>query len=121
MVFTYTDSDSFTALEEYSNLTDGTEVQPNILTQSMAKMSARNYIKPFVSNLRRRNIVINEPTEAIKINHAATIPSKCMHIMLDLGRTDSSSGLFIEDERVLCKIKVIFVILSNNFFFIKYI
>uniref|UniRef100_T2M4C4 Meckel syndrome type 1 protein n=1 Tax=Hydra vulgaris TaxID=6087 RepID=T2M4C4_HYDVU len=105
-VFTYTDSDSFTAFEEHISLTDGPEIQPNILTQHMEKVSAKNYSKSFVSNVRRRNIIVNKPTEVNRVNHVTNIPSKCMYIMLDLGRTDEVNGFFIKDERVLCKIKI---------------
>ena len=67
------------------------------------------------SSLRmRRNIVNDKPGENFKTNHVITTPNKLMHIMADLGTVDSN-GIRIEDERILCVVKVSSIFYFSSF------
>lgn len=102
-VFTYTDGDSFTFLEEFNPMTSNQNGESSILVEKMSKVKFSNTMKPpFNSGLRRRRLVIDKPTETVKRNHVITTPSKTMQIMLDLGVPDKN----IEDERMICTVKV---------------
>lgn len=102
-VFTYTDGDSFTFLEEFNPMTSNQNGESSILVEKMSKVKFSNTMKPpFNSGLRRRRLVIDKPTETVKRNHVITTPSKTMQIMLDLGVPDKN----IEDERMICTVKI---------------
>ena len=114
-VFTYIDSDSVAFIDsiEHDVTTNETEAE-NILVQRMELLKYTNFKGRLgmQNNLRmRRNIVNDKPGENFKTNHVITTPNKLMHIMADLGSVDSN-GIRIEDERILCVVKV-----SSKFYF----
>ena len=97
-------------LHEFNQITLSAVDHTNILDE---KMSQNKYFGTFkissrtndTTNLRRRRVVTTEPTLAMKGNRVISTPVKMMKIMADVGST-TSDGVTVEDERVLCSIKV---------------
>lgn len=55
--------------------------------------------------LRRRQIVTTQPTQRMKGNRVISTPLKIMKIMADVSSLGSNETI-VEDERVLCTVKV---------------
>ena len=117
-IFTYIDSDANTFLNEFNQMTLSPNEHQNILSEKMLANKSNSIRKtPFTSSsgLRRRHIVTTEPTQAMKNNRVISTPIKTMKIMADVS-SYNSDGFLVEDERVLCTIKVRFIKKTCYFF-----
>ncbi|XP_032056790.1 Meckel syndrome type 1 protein isoform X1 [Aythya fuligula] len=106
-IFTYTDHDRFTNLEEHcQKVTDSDHEVPSYLAERMANVRRRRQDrKPIEANSLKSKIITWEPSEEfIKNNHVINTPVQTMYIMGDLGPYGKLGQR--EYERVLCTIKV---------------
>ncbi|KAJ6655713.1 hypothetical protein lerEdw1_004766 [Lerista edwardsae] len=106
-IFTYTDHDRFTNLEEHcQRVTTSPKEVPSYLAERMANVRRRRQErKPMEGSTLKSRIVTWEPSEEfIKNNHVINTPVQTMYIMGDLGPHGRLGSR--EHERVLCTIKV---------------
>ncbi|KFP33993.1 Meckel syndrome type 1 protein, partial [Colius striatus] len=106
-IFTYTDRDRFTDLEEYcQKVTDSEHEVPSYLAERMASVRRRRQEhKPVDGSSLKSKIITWEPSEEfIKNNHVINTPVQTMYIMGDLGPYGKLGHR--EYEHVLCTIKV---------------
>ncbi|KFV69556.1 Meckel syndrome type 1 protein, partial [Dryobates pubescens] len=106
-IFTYTDHDRFTNLEEHcQKLTDSDHEVPSYLAERMANVRRRRQDrKPIETSSLKSKIITWEPSdEFIKNNHVINTPVQTMYIMGDLGPYGKLGHR--EYEHVLCTIKV---------------
>ncbi|XP_068010604.1 tectonic-like complex member MKS1 [Melanerpes formicivorus] len=106
-IFTYTDHDRFTNLEEHcQKLTDSDHEVPSYLAERMANVRRRRQDrKPIEASSLKSKIITWEPSdEFIKNNHVINTPVQTMYIMGDLGPYGKLGHR--EYEHVLCTIKV---------------
>ncbi|XP_078012220.1 tectonic-like complex member MKS1 isoform X4 [Phascolarctos cinereus] len=110
-IFTYTDSDRYTNLEEHSQkMTTSDSEVPSFLVERMANVRRRLQDRRGLSTSREGSIVKSriitwEPSEEfIRSNHVINTPLQTMYIMADLGpnRKLGQSNY----EQVLCTLKV---------------
>lgn len=84
---------------------------PRMAEQKYTTMTRKPMTAYHRPGLRRRNVVMNEPTYAIKRNHVITTANQCMKIMVDLSPWVKESSVLDTrdatcDERVICSVKV---------------
>ncbi|NXX83058.1 MKS1 protein, partial [Urocolius indicus] len=106
-IFTYTDHDRFTDLEEYcQKVTDSEHEVPSYLAERMASVRRRRQEhRPAEGSSLKSKIITWEPSEEfIKNNHVLNTPVQTMYIMGDLGPYGKLGHR--EYEHVLCTIKV---------------
>ncbi|KAK9412349.1 Meckel syndrome type 1 protein [Crotalus adamanteus] len=106
-IFTYTDHDRFTNLEEHSQkVTTSDKEVPSYLAEMMANVRRRRQERrPVEGNILKSRIITWQPSEEfIKNNHVINTPVQTMYIMGDLGPQDKLGCK--EYEYVLCMIKV---------------
>ncbi|XP_068923524.1 tectonic-like complex member MKS1 isoform X1 [Petaurus breviceps papuanus] len=105
-IFTYTDSDRYTNLEEHCQkmTTSDTEV-PSFLVERMANVRRRQDRRGLESNVHKSRIITWEPSEEfIRSNHVINTPLQTMYIMADLGPYGKLGQR--NYEQVLCTLKV---------------
>uniref|UniRef100_A0A8C0BJI6 MKS transition zone complex subunit 1 n=1 Tax=Buteo japonicus TaxID=224669 RepID=A0A8C0BJI6_9AVES len=106
-IFTYTDHDRFTNLEEHcQKVTDSDHEVPSYLAERMANVRRRRQDhRPVEASSLKSKIITWEPSEEfIKNNHVINTPVQTMYIMGDLGPYGKLGHR--EYEHVLCTIKV---------------
>ncbi|XP_021271539.1 Meckel syndrome type 1 protein isoform X2 [Numida meleagris] len=106
-IFTYTDHDRFTNLEEHcQKVTDENCEMPSYLAERMANVRRRRQDrKPLEASSLKSKIITWEPSEEfIKNSHVINTPVQTMYIMGDLGPYGKLGQR--EYEHVLCTIKV---------------
>ncbi|NWI16132.1 MKS1 protein, partial [Crypturellus soui] len=106
-IFTYTDHDRFTNLEEHcQKVTDSNDEVPSYLAQRMATVRRRRQDRrPIEGSSLKSKVITWEPSEEfIKNNHVINTPVQTMYIMGDLGPYGKLGHR--EYEHVLCTIKV---------------
>ncbi|KFV97243.1 Meckel syndrome type 1 protein, partial [Eurypyga helias] len=106
-IFTYTDHDRFTSLEERcQKVTDSDHEVPSYLAERMANVRRRRQDRrPVETSSLKSKIITWEPSEEfIKNSHVINTPVQTMYIMGDLGPYGKLGHR--EYERVLCTIKV---------------
>ncbi|XP_071672990.1 tectonic-like complex member MKS1 isoform X2 [Patagioenas fasciata] len=106
-IFTYTDHDRFTNLEEHcQKVTDSDHEVPSYLAERMANVRRRRQDRrPIEASSLKSKIITWEPSEEfIKNNHVINTPVQTMYIMGDLGPYGKLGHR--DYERVLCTIKV---------------
>ncbi|OWK52084.1 Meckel syndrome type 1 protein [Lonchura striata] len=106
-IFTYTDHDRFTNLEELcQKVTDMDHEVPSYLVERMANVRRRRQDRrPVEASSLKSKIITWEPSEEfIKNNHVINTPVQTMYIMGDLGPYGKLGHR--EYENVLCTIKV---------------
>uniref|UniRef100_A0A8C5IKV8 MKS transition zone complex subunit 1 n=1 Tax=Junco hyemalis TaxID=40217 RepID=A0A8C5IKV8_JUNHY len=106
-IFTYTDHDRFTNLEELcQKVTDLDHEEPSYLVERMANVRRRRQDRrPVEASSLKSKIITWEPSEEfIKNNHVINTPVQTMYIMGDLGPYGKLGQR--EYENVLCTIKV---------------
>ncbi|KGL76243.1 Meckel syndrome type 1 protein, partial [Tinamus guttatus] len=106
-IFTYTDHDRFTNLEEHcQKVTDSDDEVPSYLAQRMATVRRRRQDRrPIEGSSLKSKVITWEPSEEfIKNNHVINTPVQTMYIMGDLGPYGKLGHR--EYEHVLCTIKV---------------
>uniref|UniRef100_A0A8C3PKH9 MKS transition zone complex subunit 1 n=1 Tax=Calidris pygmaea TaxID=425635 RepID=A0A8C3PKH9_9CHAR len=106
-IFTYTDHDRFTNLEEHcQKVTDSDHEVPSYLAERMANVRRRRQDRrPIEASSLKSKIITWEPSEEfIKNNHVINTPVQTMYIMGDLGPYGKLGHR--EYEHVLCTIKV---------------
>ncbi|XP_074889266.1 uncharacterized protein LOC142033282 [Buteo buteo] len=87
-IFTYTDHDQFTNLEEHcQKVTDSDHEVPSYLAERMANVRRRRQDhRPVEASSLKSKIITWEPSEEfIKNNHVINAPVQTMYIMGDLG------------------------------------
>ncbi|XP_007430320.1 Meckel syndrome type 1 protein isoform X1 [Python bivittatus] len=106
-IFTYTDHDRFTNLEEHcQRVTTSAKEAPSYLAEMMANVRRRRQERrPVEGNILKSRIITWQPSEEfIKNNHVINTPVQTMYIMGDLGPQGKLGCK--EYEYVLCMIKV---------------
>ncbi|EDM05614.1 Meckel syndrome, type 1 [Rattus norvegicus] len=106
-IFTYTDSDRYTDLEEYcQKITTSASEAPSFLVERMANVRRRRQDRRGVEGSKLKSRIITwEPSEDfIRNSHAINTPLQTMYIMADLGPY-GKLGYKIH-EHVLCVLKV---------------
>ncbi|KAJ7399330.1 Meckel syndrome type 1 protein [Pitangus sulphuratus] len=106
-IFTYTDHDRFTNLEELcQKVTDSDHEVPSYLAERMANVRRRRQDRrPVEPSSLKSKIITWEPSEEfIKNNHVINTPVQTMYIMGDLGPYGKLGNR--EYEHVLCTITV---------------
>ncbi|NXQ83615.1 MKS1 protein, partial [Nyctibius grandis] len=107
-IFTYTDHDRFTNLEEHcQKVTDSDDEVPSYLAERMANVRRRrrqDRRQTEASSLKSKIITWEPSDEFIKNNHVINTPVQTMYIMGDLGPYGKLGHK--ECEHVLCTIKV---------------
>uniref|UniRef100_A0A8C5SG40 MKS transition zone complex subunit 1 n=1 Tax=Laticauda laticaudata TaxID=8630 RepID=A0A8C5SG40_LATLA len=106
-IFTYTDHDRFTNLEEHSQkMTTSDKEVPSYLAEMMANVRRRRQEhRPVEGNILKTRIITWQPSEEfIKNNHVLNTPVQTMYIMGDLGPQGKLGCK--EYEYVLCMIRV---------------
>ncbi|XP_042298774.1 Meckel syndrome type 1 protein isoform X2 [Sceloporus undulatus] len=106
-IFTYTDHDRFTNLEEHGQrVTTSADETPSYLAERMANVRRRRQERrPMEGTGLKSRIITWEPSEEfIKNNHVLNTPVQTMYIMGDLGPSGKLGCR--EYEHVLCTIKV---------------
>ncbi|XP_062486427.1 tectonic-like complex member MKS1 isoform X2 [Pezoporus occidentalis] len=106
-IFTYTDHDRFTNLEEHcQKVTDSEHEVPSYLAERMANVRRRRQdCRPIEASSLKSKIITWEPSdEFIRNNHVINTPVQTMYIMGDLGPYGKLGRR--EYEHVLCTIKV---------------
>ncbi|XP_043910770.1 Meckel syndrome type 1 protein [Protopterus annectens] len=105
-LFTYTDYDRFTNLQEHClSVTTSDKQIPTFLTEKMANVRHRRQEKRVMEgNIPKSRLITWEPSEEFKNSHFINTPLQTMYIMADLG-PPGKLGLQ-EYEYVLCTIKV---------------
>ncbi|CAM9703701.1 unnamed protein product [Bubo scandiacus] len=106
-IFTYTDHDRFTNLEEHcQKVTDSDHEVPSYLAERMANVRRRRQDRrPAEASSLKSKIITWEPSEEFKKNsHVINTPVQTMYIMGDLGPYGKLGHR--EYEHVLCTVKV---------------
>ncbi|XP_077150631.1 tectonic-like complex member MKS1 [Ranitomeya variabilis] len=106
-IFTYTDYDRYTNLEEHcQSVTTSEQEAPTFLADRMANVRRRRQDKRSMDGVGIRNRLVTwKPSEEfVKMNHIINTPVQTMYIMADLGPI-GKLGLK-ENEHVLCTIRV---------------
>ncbi|XP_075761102.1 tectonic-like complex member MKS1 isoform X3 [Pelodiscus sinensis] len=106
-IFTYTDHDRFTNLEEHcQKVTSSEQEVPSFLAERMANLRRRRQDhRATEGGVLKSRVITWEPSEEfIKNNHVINTPVQTMYIMGDLGPYGKLGHR--EYERVLCTIKV---------------
>uniref|UniRef100_A0A663MTZ3 MKS transition zone complex subunit 1 n=1 Tax=Athene cunicularia TaxID=194338 RepID=A0A663MTZ3_ATHCN len=106
-IFTYTDHDRFTNLEEHcQKVTDSDHEMPSYLAERMANVRRRRQDRrPVEASSLKSKIITWEPSEEFKKNsHVINTPVQTMYIMGDLGPYGRLGHR--EYEHVLCTVKV---------------
>nr|XP_048679881.1 Meckel syndrome type 1 protein isoform X3 [Caretta caretta] len=106
-IFTYTDHDRFTNLEEHcQKVTSSEQEVPSFLAERMANLRRRRQDhRPTEGSVLKSRVITWEPSEEfIKNNHVINTPVQTMYIMGDLGPYGMLGHR--EYEHVLCTVKV---------------
>ncbi|XP_051850159.1 tectonic-like complex member MKS1 isoform X3 [Antechinus flavipes] len=106
-IFTYTDSDRYTNLEEHSQkMTTSDSEVPSFLVERMANVRRRRQDRRGLEGgILKSRIITWEPSEEfIKSNHVINTPLQTMYIMADLGPYGKLGQR--DYEQVLCTLKV---------------
>ncbi|XP_050785160.1 tectonic-like complex member MKS1 isoform X2 [Gopherus flavomarginatus] len=105
-IFTYTDHDRFTNLEERcQKVTSSEQEVPSFLAERMANLRRRQDRRPTEGSVLKSRIITWKPSEEfIKNNHVINTPVQTMYIMGDLGPYGMLGHR--EYEHVLCTVKV---------------
>ncbi|OBS83652.1 hypothetical protein A6R68_22367 [Neotoma lepida] len=106
-IFTYTDSDRYTDLEEYcQKITSAASEVPSFLVERMANVRRRRQDRRGMEGSKLKSRIITwEPSEDfIRNNHAINTPLQTMYIMADLGPYGKLG--YKTYEHVLCILKV---------------
>ncbi|CAJ0928365.1 unnamed protein product [Ranitomeya imitator] len=106
-IFTYTDYDRYTNLEEHcQSVTTSEHETPTFLADRMANVRRRRQDKRSMDGvgIRSRLVTWKPSEEFVKMNHIINTPVQTMYIMADLGPI-GKLGLK-ENEHVLCTIRV---------------
>ncbi|XP_078404595.1 tectonic-like complex member MKS1 isoform X2 [Cetorhinus maximus] len=106
-IFTYTDFDRYTSMEEYSQtMTTSTNETPSYLAERMSHVRRRRQERRITEGkIPMSRIITWEPNEEfVKNNHVMNNPVQTMYIMGDLGPYGKLGQR--EDEYVLCTIKM---------------
>ncbi|XP_028662775.1 Meckel syndrome type 1 protein isoform X2 [Erpetoichthys calabaricus] len=106
-IFTYTDYDRYTNLEEHcQSVVTPEEKKPTFLAEKMANVRRRRQERRTTEGgIPKSGLVVWEPTEEfLKGSHVLNTPVQTMHVMADLGPY-GKLGLR-ENEYVLCTIRV---------------
>ncbi|XP_052051326.1 tectonic-like complex member MKS1 isoform X1 [Apodemus sylvaticus] len=106
-IFTYTDSDRYTDLEEFcQKITTSASETPSFLVERMATVRRRRQDRRGVegSKLKSRMVTWEPSEDFIRNSHAINTPLQTMYIMADLGPY-GKLGYKIH-EHVLCILKV---------------
>ncbi|KAJ1071382.1 hypothetical protein AB1E18_013991 [Capra hircus] len=106
-IFTYTDSDRYTNLEEHcQKMTTAASEMPSFLVERMANVRRRRQDRRGMEGgILKSRIVTWEPSEEfIKNNHVINTALQTMYIMADLGPYGKLG--YKKHEHVLCTLKV---------------
>ncbi|KAM8975135.1 tectonic-like complex member MKS1 isoform 2-T2 [Pelodytes ibericus] len=105
-IFTYTDHDRYTNVEEHNQSVMTQLETPTFLAKRMANIRRRRQDKRQLDGAGLRNSLVTwEPSEEfIKTNHIINTPVQTMHIMADLAPGGKLGCK--ENEHVLCTIRV---------------
>ncbi|XP_059733672.1 tectonic-like complex member MKS1 isoform X1 [Bos taurus] len=106
-IFTYTDSDRYTNLEEHcQKMTTAASEMPSFLVERMANVRRRRQDRRGTEGgILKSRIVTWEPSEEfIRNNHVINTPLQTMYIMADLGPYGKLG--YKKHEHVLCTLKV---------------
>ncbi|XP_064351042.1 tectonic-like complex member MKS1 isoform X2 [Camelus dromedarius] len=106
-IFTYTDSDRFTNLEEHcQKMTTAASEMPSFLVERMANVRRRRQDRRGMEGgILKSRIVTWEPSEEfVRNNHVINTPLQTMYIMADLGPYGKLG--YKKYEHVLCTLKV---------------
>ncbi|XP_038184553.1 Meckel syndrome type 1 protein isoform X2 [Arvicola amphibius] len=106
-IFTYTDSDRYTDLEEYcQRVTTAASEVPSFLVERMANVRRRRQDRrgPEGSKLKSRIITWEPSEDFIRNSHAINTPLQTMYIMADLGPYGKLG--YKAYEHILCILKV---------------
>ncbi|KAM9321348.1 tectonic-like complex member MKS1 [Gastrophryne carolinensis] len=106
-IFTYTDHDRYTNLEEHcQSVTSSEKETATFLTERMANVRRRRQDKRPIDGAGMNNhlVIFNPSEEFIKNNHIINTAVQTMYIMADLGPSGRLG--FKENEHVLCTIRV---------------
>ncbi|XP_043818911.1 Meckel syndrome type 1 protein [Dromiciops gliroides] len=106
-IFTYTDSDRYTNLEEHCQKMTNSETEvPSFLVERMANVRRRRQDRRGLEgSVVKSRIITWEPSEEfIRSNHVINTPLQTMYIMADLGPYGKLGQR--EYEQVLCTLKV---------------
>lgn len=106
-IFTYTDSDRYTDLEEYcQKITTAASEVPSFLVERMANVRRRRQDRRGMEGSKLKSRIITwEPSEDfVRNSHAINTPLQTMYIMADLGPYGKLG--YKTYEHVLCVLKV---------------
>ncbi|XP_077021019.1 tectonic-like complex member MKS1 isoform X6 [Tamandua tetradactyla] len=106
-IFTYTDSDRYTNLEEHcQKMTTAASEVPSFLVERMANVRRRRQDRRGMEGgILKSRIVTWEPSEEfVRSNHVINTPLQTMYIMADLGPCGKLG--YKTYEQVLCTLKV---------------
>ncbi|XP_074079729.1 tectonic-like complex member MKS1 isoform X2 [Macrotis lagotis] len=106
-IFTYTDSDSYTSLEEHcQKMTTAENEVPSFLVERMASVRHRRQDRRRLeSSVHKSRMITWEPSEEfIRNNHVINTPLQTMYIMADLGPYGKLGQK--DYEQILCTLKV---------------
>uniref|UniRef100_A0A2K6CZC8 MKS transition zone complex subunit 1 n=1 Tax=Macaca nemestrina TaxID=9545 RepID=A0A2K6CZC8_MACNE len=106
-IFTYTDSDRYTNLEEHcQRMTTAASEVPSFLVERMANVRRRRQDRRGMEGgILKSRLVTWEPSEEfVRNNHVINTPLQTMHIMADLGPYKKLG--YKKYEHVLCTLKV---------------
>nr|XP_008269466.1 tectonic-like complex member MKS1 isoform X2 [Oryctolagus cuniculus] len=106
-IFTYTDSDRYTNLEEHcQKMTTAASEVPSFLVERMANVRRRRQDRRGTEGgILKSRIVTWEPSEDfVQNNHVINTPLQTMYIMADLGPYGKLG--YKKHEHVLCTLKV---------------
>ncbi|XP_030683013.1 Meckel syndrome type 1 protein isoform X4 [Nomascus leucogenys] len=106
-IFTYTDSDRYTNLEEHcQRMTTAASEVPSFLVERMANVRRRRQDRRGMEGgILKSRVVTWEPSEEfVRNNHVINTPLQTMHIMADLGPCKTLG--YKKYEHVLCTLKV---------------
>ncbi|XP_075417656.1 tectonic-like complex member MKS1 isoform X1 [Tenrec ecaudatus] len=106
-IFTYTDSDRYTNLEEHcQKMTTATSEVPSFLVERMANVRRRRQDRRGTegSILKSRIVTWDPSEEFVRNSHVINTPLQTMHIMADLGPYGKLG--YKKYEQVLCTLKV---------------
>lgn len=106
-IFTYTDSDRYTNLEEHcQKMTTAANEVPSFLVERMANIRRRRQDRRATEGgILKSRVVTWEPSEEfIRNNHVINTPLQTMYIMADLGPSGKLG--YKTYEHVLCILKV---------------
>ncbi|XP_049627700.1 tectonic-like complex member MKS1 [Suncus etruscus] len=106
-IFTYTDSDRYTSLEEHcQKMTTAAQEVPSFLVERMANVRRRRQDRRGMEGgLLKSRIITWQPSEEfVRSNHVLNTPLQTMYIMADLGPPGKLG--YKKHEHVLCTLKV---------------